>query len=96
MSNLRRQEEAIVASKVEKSRLPSQEDLSLEKTKAAMSAAKLPKLRSKENAVKISVALLLPLQQEMDPDLIFPPGSFCSMEEVLIPRKLQQKRVAAA
>ncbi|CAI9760369.1 unnamed protein product [Fraxinus pennsylvanica] len=41
-------------------------------------------------ASKSSVALILPLQQEMDPDVIFPHGSFCSMDEVLLPRKLQQ------
>ncbi|KAI3456809.1 hypothetical protein Pfo_013472 [Paulownia fortunei] len=46
-------------------------------------------------ASKSSVALLLPLQQEMDPDMIFPPESFCSMDEVLLPRKLQQKQAAA-
>ncbi|CAI9772781.1 unnamed protein product [Fraxinus pennsylvanica] len=41
-------------------------------------------------ASKSSVAVVLPLQQEMDPDVIFPQGSFCSMDEVLLPRKLQQ------
>ncbi|CAA2972200.1 Hypothetical predicted protein [Olea europaea subsp. europaea] len=41
-------------------------------------------------ASKSSVALVLPLQQEMDPDVIFPQGSFCSMDEVLLPQKLQQ------
>ncbi|XP_022855628.1 uncharacterized protein LOC111376856 isoform X2 [Olea europaea var. sylvestris] len=41
-------------------------------------------------ASKSSVALVLSLQQEMDPDVIFPHGSFCSMDEVLLPRKLQQ------
>ncbi|CAA0815393.1 Unknown protein [Striga hermonthica] len=46
-------------------------------------------------ASKSSVALLLPLQQLKDPDRIFPAESFCSMEEVLLPRKLQQKQVAA-
>ncbi|KAL7088096.1 hypothetical protein ACP275_13G108300 [Erythranthe tilingii] len=46
-------------------------------------------------ASKSSVAVLLPLQQEMDPDVIFPLGSFCSMDEVLLPRKLQQKQMAA-
>ncbi|KAL2473120.1 uncharacterized protein Fot_48856 [Forsythia ovata] len=44
-------------------------------------------------ASKSSVALVLPLQQEMDPDVIFPQGSFCNMDEVLLPRKLQQKQV---
>ncbi|KAL0362929.1 UNVERIFIED_CONTAM: putative L-type lectin-domain containing receptor kinase S.7 [Sesamum calycinum] len=33
-------------------------------------------------ASKNSVAMLLPLQQEMDPDVIFPPESFCRMDEV--------------
>ncbi|KAK4439695.1 hypothetical protein Salat_0304400 [Sesamum alatum] len=46
-------------------------------------------------ASKNSVAMLLPLQQEMDPDVIFRPESFCSMDEVLLPRKVQQKQVAA-
>ncbi|GER32455.1 actin cytoskeleton-regulatory complex protein PAN1 [Striga asiatica] len=43
-------------------------------------------------ASKSSVALLLPLQKLKDPDRIFPAESFCSMEEVLLPRKLQQKQ----
>ncbi|KAL3643279.1 hypothetical protein CASFOL_014094 [Castilleja foliolosa] len=45
-------------------------------------------------ASKISVALVLPLHQEIDPDTIFTPGSFCSISEALLPRKLQQKMVA--
>nr|AMP82904.1 TCM_029457 [Catalpa bungei] len=45
-------------------------------------------------ASKSSVALLLPSQQKMDPDTIFPPESFCSMDEVLLPRKLRQNQVA--
>ncbi|KAG8386018.1 hypothetical protein BUALT_Bualt03G0105400 [Buddleja alternifolia] len=46
-------------------------------------------------ASKSSLALLLPLQQKMDADMIFPPESFCNIDEVLLPRKLQQKQVAA-
>ncbi|KAL6529433.1 hypothetical protein OROGR_015056 [Orobanche gracilis] len=46
-------------------------------------------------ASKSSVALLFPLQQEMDPNSLFPPESFCSIDEALLPRKLQQKQVAA-
>ncbi|KAL6570893.1 hypothetical protein OROGR_000443 [Orobanche gracilis] len=46
-------------------------------------------------ASKSSVALLFPLQQEMDPDSLFPLESFCSIDEALPPRKLQQKQVAA-
>ncbi|KAL6536729.1 hypothetical protein OROMI_026310 [Orobanche minor] len=46
-------------------------------------------------ASKSSVALLFPLQQEMDPDSLFPPETFCSIDEALLPRKLQQKQVAA-
>ncbi|XP_011095547.1 uncharacterized protein LOC105174968 isoform X2 [Sesamum indicum] len=45
-------------------------------------------------ASKNSVAMLLALQQEMDPDVIFPPESFCRMDEVLLPRRVQQKQVA--
>ncbi|KAK6149413.1 hypothetical protein DH2020_016938 [Rehmannia glutinosa] len=51
--------------------------------------------QAKQSTIKSTVALLLPLQQEMDPDTVFPPESFCSMDEVLLPRKLQQKQVAA-
>ncbi|XP_009784551.1 uncharacterized protein [Nicotiana sylvestris] len=40
---------------------------------------------------KLSVANALPLQQTIDPDSIFPPESFCSMDEVLVPRKLQKR-----
>ncbi|CAA0832468.1 Unknown protein [Striga hermonthica] len=46
-------------------------------------------------ASKSAVALLLPLQQQKDPDTIFPAESFCAMDEVLLPRKLQQKQVGA-
>ncbi|GER32837.1 exocyst complex component SEC3 [Striga asiatica] len=46
-------------------------------------------------ASKSAVALLLPLQQQKDPDTIFPAESFCTMDEVLLPRKLQQKQVDA-
>ncbi|XP_073028602.1 uncharacterized protein [Primulina eburnea] len=46
-------------------------------------------------ASKSSVALLLPLQRKMEPDLIFHPESFCSMDEVLLPRKLQQRQMDA-
>nr|XP_016483516.1 PREDICTED: uncharacterized protein LOC107804187 [Nicotiana tabacum] len=42
-------------------------------------------------ASKLSVADVLPLQQAIDPDSIFPPESFCSMDEVLVPRKLQKR-----
>ncbi|KAH6822742.1 inner centromere protein [Perilla frutescens var. hirtella] len=46
-------------------------------------------------ARKSSVALVLPLQLELDPDVVFPSDSCCSIDELLLPRKLQQKRVAA-
>ncbi|XP_075476668.1 uncharacterized protein LOC142517991 isoform X1 [Primulina tabacum] len=46
-------------------------------------------------ASKSSVALLLPLQRKMEPDLIFHSESFCSMDEVLLPRKLQQRQMDA-
>ncbi|KAA8523542.1 hypothetical protein F0562_009965 [Nyssa sinensis] len=42
-------------------------------------------------ASKNCVVLVLSSQQKVDPDVIFPPGSFCSMDEVLLPRKLQLK-----
>ncbi|XP_073026240.1 uncharacterized protein [Primulina eburnea] len=42
-------------------------------------------------ASKSSMGLLLPLQRKMEPDLIFHPESFCCMDEVLLPRKLQQR-----
>ncbi|XP_031106373.1 uncharacterized protein LOC116011018 [Ipomoea triloba] len=45
-------------------------------------------------ASKSCVALVLPLQQEIDPDSIFSPESFCSMDEVLLPRRVQQKQTA--
>ncbi|XP_058218919.1 uncharacterized protein LOC131329664 [Rhododendron vialii] len=38
-------------------------------------------------ASKTSVALVLSSQQNIDPDVIFPPESFCSSDEVLRPRK---------
>ncbi|XP_057765462.1 uncharacterized protein LOC130986167 isoform X2 [Salvia miltiorrhiza] len=44
---------------------------------------------------KSSIALFLPLQHQLDPDVIFPLESFCSIDEILLPRKLQQKQVAA-
>ncbi|KAL8469696.1 hypothetical protein ACS0TY_032513 [Phlomoides rotata] len=44
-------------------------------------------------ASKNSVAMFLPLLQKLDPDVIFPLESFCSMDEVLLPRKLQQSQV---
>ncbi|CAK9145108.1 unnamed protein product [Ilex paraguariensis] len=42
-------------------------------------------------ASKNRVALVISSQQKIDPDVIFPLESFCSMDEVLLPRKLQQK-----
>ncbi|XP_059666562.1 uncharacterized protein LOC132312277 [Cornus florida] len=42
-------------------------------------------------ASKNVVALVLSSQQEVDPDVIFPQESFCSMDEVLLPRKLLLK-----
>ncbi|XP_010324254.1 uncharacterized protein [Solanum lycopersicum] len=42
-------------------------------------------------ASKLNVANVLPLQQGIDPDSIFPPNSFCSMDEVLVPRMVQQR-----
>lgn len=42
-------------------------------------------------ASKSCVALALSSLKHLDPDTIFPPGSFCSLEEVLLPRRLQQK-----
>ncbi|KAH0733524.1 hypothetical protein KY289_004712 [Solanum tuberosum] len=45
-------------------------------------------------ASKPNVASVLPLQQVIDPDSIFPPDSFCSMDEVLVPRIVQQRPVA--
>ncbi|MCD7456025.1 hypothetical protein HAX54_030498 [Datura stramonium] len=42
-------------------------------------------------ASKPNVASVLPLQQGIDPDSIFPPESFCSMDEVLVLRKVQQR-----
>ncbi|GMJ05021.1 hypothetical protein HRI_004171300 [Hibiscus trionum] len=43
-------------------------------------------------ASKKRVALVVASQQQLDPEVIFPPGSFCSISEVLLPRKLQQNR----
>ncbi|KAL1556173.1 hypothetical protein AAHA92_11828 [Salvia divinorum] len=40
---------------------------------------------------KSSIALFLPMQHQLDPDVIFPLESFCSIGEILLPRKLQQK-----
>ncbi|XP_028114454.1 DNA ligase 1-like [Camellia sinensis] len=42
-------------------------------------------------ASKNSVALVLSSQQKVDPYIIFPPESFCSIDEVLRPQKLQPK-----
>ncbi|XP_042007784.1 uncharacterized protein LOC121756336 [Salvia splendens] len=56
-------------------------------------------LRSKKRipswSSKSSIALFLPMQHQLDPDVIFPLESFCSIGEILLPRKLQQKKVAA-
>ncbi|XP_051125639.1 uncharacterized protein LOC127247711 [Andrographis paniculata] len=41
-----------------------------------------------------SVALLLAQQKDVDPDLVFLPESFCSIDEVLLPRKQQEKEMA--
>ncbi|KAI3828360.1 hypothetical protein L1987_02460 [Smallanthus sonchifolius] len=40
-------------------------------------------------ASKNRVAMALPLQQKLDPESIFSVDSFCSMDEVLLPRRLQ-------
>ncbi|XP_039055778.1 uncharacterized protein LOC120198537 isoform X1 [Hibiscus syriacus] len=45
-------------------------------------------------ASKKRVALVVTSQQQLDPEGIFPPGSFCSISEVLLPRKLQQNRAS--
>ncbi|XP_017980259.1 PREDICTED: uncharacterized protein LOC18593279 isoform X1 [Theobroma cacao] len=45
-------------------------------------------------ASKNRVALVVTSQQKLDPEVIFPPKSFCSIAEVLLPRKLQQNRVS--
>ncbi|CAN4102612.1 unnamed protein product [Withania somnifera] len=42
-------------------------------------------------ASKPNVASVLLMQQGIDHDAIFPPESFCSMDEVLVPRKVQQR-----
>ncbi|KAG6405251.1 hypothetical protein SASPL_132838 [Salvia splendens] len=56
-------------------------------------------LRSKKRipswSSKSSIALFLPMKHQLDPDVIFPLESFCSIGEILLPRKLQQKKVAA-
>lgn len=46
-------------------------------------------------ASKHSVGLLLSQQQDMDPDVIFPSERFCCIEEVVLPRKLRLKEMAA-
>ncbi|GJZ47595.1 putative inner centromere protein, ARK-binding domain-containing protein [Tanacetum coccineum] len=38
---------------------------------------------------KSRVAMVLPLQQQIDPVKLFPLESFCNMDEVLLPRRLQ-------
>ncbi|XP_023740092.1 uncharacterized protein LOC111888191 [Lactuca sativa] len=40
-------------------------------------------------ANKRAVAMVLPLQEKVDLETIFPTGSFCSMDEVVLPRRLQ-------
>ncbi|GAB4845944.1 hypothetical protein Ancab_024950 [Ancistrocladus abbreviatus] len=42
-------------------------------------------------ASKSRIAQALSVLPRYDPDAIFPLGSFCSLDEVLLPRKLQQK-----
>lgn len=42
-------------------------------------------------ASKSCVAMAFSSLQHIDPDVIFPPGSFRSLEEVLLPRRLPQK-----
>ncbi|XP_065862664.1 uncharacterized protein [Euphorbia lathyris] len=41
-------------------------------------------------ASKDHLALVVSSQQRIDPESIFPPDSFCSISEVLLPRRLQQ------
>nr|GFC80238.1 hypothetical protein [Tanacetum cinerariifolium] len=38
---------------------------------------------------KSRVAMVLPLQQQINPLKLFPLESFCNMDEVLLPRRLQ-------
>ncbi|XP_022716590.1 LOW QUALITY PROTEIN: uncharacterized protein LOC111275501 [Durio zibethinus] len=45
-------------------------------------------------ASKNRVALVVASQQNVDPEEIFPPESFCSIAQVLLPRKLQQNRAS--
>ncbi|XP_076923405.1 uncharacterized protein LOC143585521 [Bidens hawaiensis] len=42
-------------------------------------------------ASKNRVAMVLPLQQKLNPESIFSADSFCNMDEVLLPRRLQGK-----
>ncbi|KAF8031719.1 hypothetical protein BT93_D0822 [Corymbia citriodora subsp. variegata] len=42
-------------------------------------------------ASKSRMALAISSQQRVDPDVIFPPDSFCSISEVVMPRKFQLK-----
>ncbi|KAK9074251.1 hypothetical protein SSX86_006848 [Deinandra increscens subsp. villosa] len=42
-------------------------------------------------ASKTRVSMVLPLQKKLDPEAIFSVDSFCSMDEVLLPRRLQTK-----
>ncbi|XP_017616770.1 uncharacterized protein LOC108461440 isoform X2 [Gossypium arboreum] len=43
---------------------------------------------------KNHVAWAIISQQKLDPEAIFPPESFCSISQVLLPRKLQQHRAS--
>ncbi|XVE50850.1 hypothetical protein DITRI_Ditri01bG0197000 [Diplodiscus trichospermus] len=45
-------------------------------------------------ASKNRVAVVVASQQNVDPEVIFPPESFCSIAQVLLPRKLQQNRAS--
>ncbi|KAB1995345.1 hypothetical protein ES319_D13G154900v1 [Gossypium barbadense] len=45
-------------------------------------------------ASKNHVAWAVISQQKVDPEAIFPPESFCSISQVLLPRKLQQHRAS--
>ncbi|XP_021288553.1 uncharacterized protein LOC110419776 [Herrania umbratica] len=45
-------------------------------------------------ASKNRLALVVTSQQNLDPEVIFPLKSFCSIAEVLLPRKFQQNRVS--
>lgn len=42
-------------------------------------------------ASKRASALIIPSLLSVSPEVIFPPGSFCSISEVLLPRRQQQK-----